>query len=227
MTPRICVSILPKNNLEALTLIEQAEKTQAELIEVRMDYFESSRNLIELAKSTQIPLIATNKLVKEHGFFAGDESERQQTLLNAAKAGFQYVDVDLSSPLHQETIDKLKKLGAKTIVSYHQFDGPLTSCEMEAVLEKEKSCCTNVCKIIGTAKKMDDNLATLNFIASNSKVVNLVCFCMGDHGKVSRLMSPLFGAFFTFASLESSSQTADGQMTVEEMRVAYKLLGAK
>jgi hypothetical protein len=30
----------------------------------------------------------------------------------------------------------------------------------------------------------------------------MVCFLMGEHGKISRLLSPRFGAYFTFASLE-------------------------
>jgi 3-dehydroquinate dehydratase len=37
----------------------------------------------------------------------------------------------------------------------------------------------------------------------------------------------MFGAFFTFASLDRDNLTATGQMTVEEMRAAYELLGAK
>ncbi|MGD0406711.1 MAG: type I 3-dehydroquinate dehydratase, partial [Candidatus Bathyarchaeia archaeon] len=108
MTTRICVSILPKNMPEALSLIERAEKAQADLIEVRLDFLEASRNLSDVVKSTKIPLIATNKLLSENGNFAGTETERQQTLFNAAKNDFEYVDVDLSSPKHKETIDKLK-----------------------------------------------------------------------------------------------------------------------
>jgi 3-dehydroquinate dehydratase type I len=54
----------------------------------------------------------------------------------------------------------------------------------------------------------------------------LVCFCMGEKGKVSRLLSPMFGAYFTFASLEGDS-TAPGQMSIAEMRNAYALLGVK
>ncbi len=50
---------------------------------------------------------------------------------------------------------------------------------------------------------------------------------MGEHGKVSRLLSPLFGAFFTFASLEQGNETAAGQMSINEMRAAYALLGIK
>jgi 3-dehydroquinate dehydratase len=41
------------------------------------------------------------------------------------------------------------------------------------------------------------------------------------------LLSPLFGAFFTFASLEQGSETASGQMSIQEMRTAYELLGEK
>jgi len=225
VTVRICVSILPKNNVEALSLIERAEKAQANLIEVRLDCFEASRNLSELVKSTKIPLIATNKLSNEKGFFVGTEMERQQTLLNAAKNGFEYVDVDLSSLKHKETIGKLKQLGAKSIVSYHKFDGALSVCEMERVLEQEIAVGAVVCKIVTTAKKIEDNLSVLNFVSSMSSKAKLVCFCMGEQGKVSRLLSPMFGAFFTFASLEQDSETAAGQMTLKEMKATYSLLG--
>ena len=225
MTARICVSILPKNNPEALTLIEQAEKAQANFIEVRLDCFETSRDISELVKKTKIPLIATNKLTTEKGFFAGTETERQQTLLAAAKNGFEYVDVNLSSPKIKETVGKLKQLGAKPIVSYHKFDVSLHASEMEAVLEQEIAVGAEVCKIVMTSKKVEDNLAVLNFVSSMSNRAKLVCFCMGEQGKVSRLLSPMFGAFFTFASLDVGSETAAGQITIKEIKAVYNILG--
>jgi 3-dehydroquinate dehydratase type I len=227
VTARICVSILPKNNLEALTLIERAEKAKADFIEVRLDCLETSRNLSELVEKTKIPLIASNKLKSENGNFSGTETERQQTLFKAAKDGFTYVDVDLSSQKHKETIGKLKQLGAKPIVSYHKFDGPLSISEMGKILEQEISIGAAVCKIVTTANKIEDNLSTLNFISNSPSRLKLVCFCMGENGKISRLLSPLFGAFFTFASLEQGSETAAGQMSIQEMRSVYALLGAK
>ncbi len=227
MTARICVSILPKNNHEASTLIERAEKAKADFIEVRLDYLETSRNLSKLVKKTKIPLIASNKLRSESGNFSGTETERQETLLNAAKNGFEYVDVDLSSSKCKETIDEIQQLGAKPIVSYHKFDGALSISEIEKILEQELSSGADVCKIVTTAKKIEDNLPTLNFVSSKPSSLKLVCFCMGEKGKISRLLSPLFGAFFTFASLEQGSETASGQMSIQEMRSAYDLLGVK
>jgi 3-dehydroquinate dehydratase type I len=224
---RICVSILPKNNLEALNLIEKAEEAKADLIEVRLDCLEISRKLSDLSASTKIPLIATNKLQSEKGFFAGTQTERQQTLLSAAKNGFEYVDVDLSDSKHKETLRHLKQLGVKTIVSYHKFDGTPNVSAMETILDEEISSGASICKIVTTAKQIEDNLPVLSFVSFASTKAKLVCFCMGEQGKVSRLLSPMFGAFFTFASLEKGSETATGQISISEMRCAYSLLGIK
>jgi len=227
VTARICVSILPKTNIEALNLIEKAEQAQADFVEVRLDCIEISRKLSDLSASTKIPLIAANKLQSEKGFFAGTEIERQQTLLNAAKNNFEYIDVDLSSPKHKETISQLKLLGAKPIVSYHKFDGALNVSAMENVLNEGISSGAIICKIVTTAKQVEDNLPVLSFVSFASSKAKLVCFCMGEHGKISRLLSPVFGAFFTFASLEQGSETAVGQISISEMKAAYTLLGIK
>jgi 3-dehydroquinate dehydratase type I len=227
VTPRICASIFPKTDLEALNLIEKAEKAKADFIEVRLDCLDISRKLSDLSASTNIPLIGTNKLQSEKGFFLGTETERQQTLLNTAKSGFAYVDVDLSSPKREETITQLKQLGSKPIVSYHKYDGILNVSTMEKILDEEIVCGASICKIVTTAKQIEDNLPALSFVSFNSRKTKLVCFCMGEHGRVSRVLSPLFGAFFTFASLEQGSETADGQMSIEEMRDAYRFFGVK
>ena len=227
MTARICVSILPKNDIEAINLIEKAEHAKADLIEVRLDRFEISRKLSDLSASTKIPLIATNKLQNEKGFFSGTESERQQTLLNAAKNDFEYVDIDLSSPKHKELIGQLKQMGTKPVVSYHKFDGILNVSAMEKILDEEIASGASVCKIVTSAKVVEDNLPALSFVSFASSKAKLVCFCMGEQGKVSRLLSPMFGAFFTFASLEQGSETAAGQMSIKEMKAAYSILGAK
>ena len=227
MTVRICVSILPKNNVEALNLIEKAEQAKVHLIEVRLDCLKFSQKLSDLSASTKIPLIATIKLPIEKGFFAGTETERQHTLLYAAKNDFEYVDLDFSSTKQKEIINQLKLLGAKSIVSYHKFDGALNVSAMENILNEEIASGASICKIVTTAKQIKDNLPALNFVSSACNKAKLVCFCMGEHGKVSRLLSPLFGAFLTFASLEQGNETAVGQMSISEMRAAYALLGIK
>lgn len=221
MTIRICVPILPKTIPEALRLIEKAEAAHADLIEVRLDSLEDLSGLADLAAQGKTPKIATDKSARP-------ETEQRQRLLSAAKSGFEYVDAELSSPQLEDLVKELKAQGAKPLVSFHKFDGSLSNSELNSLLEREISSGAEVYKIVTTAKKMTDNLTTLNFVAAVSKASNkakLVCFCMGDLGKISRILSPLFGGFFTFASLERGSETAAGQMTIQEMKSAYAFLG--
>jgi 3-dehydroquinate dehydratase type I len=218
VTPRICVSILPKNGAEALQLTEKAEAAHADFIEVRLDRLENPSGLAELASHGKTPKIATDKASRK-------ETEHRQMLIAAAKSGFEYVDLELSTSQLEDLVKELKALGAKPIVSFHKFDGSLTVSELNSVLKREISSGAEVCKIVPTAKQMEDNLTTLNFTSAASRKAKVVCFCMGELGKVSRLLSPLFGGFFTFASLERGNETASGQITIQEMKASYELLG--
>ena len=222
MTHRLCVSILPKTVPEALKLIEKAEVAHADFIEVRLDllkdFLENNRGLTDLASYGKTAKIATDKASRK-------ETEHRQMLAVAAKSGFEYVDAELSTPQLADLVKILKALGAKPIVSFHKFDGSLSLSELNSVLEREISTGAEVCKIVTTAKQMEDNLTTLNFTSAASRKAKVVCFCMGELGKISRLLSPLFGGFFTFASLERGSETASGQMTIQEMKTSYELLG--
>jgi 3-dehydroquinate dehydratase type I len=96
---------------------------------------------------------------------------------------------------------------------------------MERVLDDEIASGASICKIVTAAKQIEDNLPVLSFVSFASTKAQLVCFCMGEHGKISRLLSPAFGAFFTFASLEKGKETATGQMSINEMHTVYDLLG--
>jgi len=218
LTIRICVSILPKTATEAISLIEKAEESHADLVEVRLDSLKDTTDLKSLA-SGRVPRIATSRRA------AVTESDPQQTLLHAAKVGFEYVDIDVHTPNLKEDIKEIINFGAKPIVSFHDLLGPLETSKLEAILEKEMICQAEVCKIVTTARSIADNLPLLDFTSKASRKTKVVCFAMGEQGKISRLLAPIFGAFFTFASLERGSETAPGQMTIQEMRSSYKLLG--
>jgi 3-dehydroquinate dehydratase type I len=214
------VSILPKTTTEALRLIEKAEESHADLIEVRLDCLEDHRGLADMATHGKTPKIAAIK-------FSGTEKEQRQILLAAAKNGFEYVDIELTSLKLKGTVREVKSLGAEPIVSFHDFAKTPSLSELNSVLEREIASGADVCKIVTTAKRIEDNLTILNFISTACAKAKIVCFAMGELGKVSRLLSPLFGGYFTFASLERGGETAAGQMTIQEMKAAYKLLGLK
>jgi len=227
LTIKVCVSVPPKTVDEAFCLIEKAEAQHADLIEIRLDSLKNHDRIAEIPRCSKTPLIATNKSMEHHGKFCGSEDERQKILVDAARNGFEYVDVDLSTPNIGKLVGNLHKVGAKTIVSFHDFDWTPRLSQLNKVLEVEIAWGAKVCKIVTTARNVEDNLTILDFVSKASKKAKLVCFAMGELGKPSRLLSPVFGAFFTFASIDEKRKTAKEQLTIQEMRRAYEVLGLR
>jgi 3-dehydroquinate dehydratase type I len=227
LTIQVCVSVSPKTVEEAFCLIEKAETKNADLIEIRLDSLKKYDHTADIPHCSKTPLIATNKSLQHHGKFSGSEIERQKILIKAARNGFEYVDVDLSTPNIGKLVGKLREVGTKQIVSFHNFDRTPSLSQLNKVLKKEIALGAEVCKIVTTANQVEDNLTTIKFVSNAYKKAKIVCFAMGELGKLSRLLSPVFGAFFTFASIDEKRKTAKGQLTIQEMRRAYELLGLR
>lgn len=225
MTIKICVSIPPKTVSEALDLIQKAEDQRADFIEVRLDGLNKHNQLADIANCSNTPLIATNRSTKCQGEFSGSEAQREKILLEAAEKGFDYVDVELSTPKLKEIINNFGQIGVKLVISYHDFDETPSVSQLNEILKRQVESGADVCKIVTVAKIVEDNLTILDFVIKACKTARIVCFSMGELGKPSRLLSPVFGGFFTIAALESERKTASGQLTIQEMKMAYKALG--
>jgi len=225
LTIRICVSVLPETVAEALELVEKAENHGADLIEIRLDSLREHGELSDIAGCSKVPMIATNRPAECHCKFRGSETERKRILLNAAGNGFEYVDMELSASELEDIVSDVHGMGVKFIVSFHDFNQTPSLPQMKEILRKEIASGADVCKVVTTARSVEDNLTVLNFVSKACKSAKTVCFSMGELGKISRLLSPLFGGFFTFASLEKGRETASGQLTIQEVRATYEALG--
>ena len=158
------------------------------------------------------------------GLFEGAEEKRLSVLLDAASCGFDFVDIELRVRNVEDLIKSLRKTGVKIIVSLHNYSNAPSLEELNRIFKKELSLGADVCKIIMTAEKVEDNLTCLDFICEASKVKDTVCFCMGRLGATSRLLSPLFGGFYTYASVEAGRESAPGQFTIVETRRFFELM---
>ena len=133
MTARIAVSILPKTMHEALQLIEKAENAYADLIEVRLDCLGNHIELADLAAHGKTPKIATNRMTSVHGVLPMSEAEQRKMLLNAAKSGFEFVDIELFGTKVRELVSEVKARGAQSIVSFHDFSGTPNPSELKRI----------------------------------------------------------------------------------------------
>jgi 3-dehydroquinate dehydratase-1 len=118
----------------------------------------------------------------------------------------------------------MRQTDVKLIISFHDFDETPSFTKMCKILEEEAAIGADICKIVTTAKRIEDNLSILNFLSKTCGNHKTVSFCMGEEGKPSRFLSPLFGAYFTIASLHPRGETAPGQLPIREMRKAYDAL---
>jgi 3-dehydroquinate dehydratase type I len=213
---------MPKTVEEAKTLEEEAERKDADLIEIRLDLLNSDTNLEDIKIHTDMVKIGTLRSSNQGGMFSGSEEARFQTLLNASRAGFDYIDIEDSVENLEIKIKSIKELGTKIIISHHNMESTPTLSELENILDRNSQFKGDVYKIVTTAKSIEDSLIALSFLNTASKNFNIVCFAMGDYGKISRVISPFFGGFFTMASIKKGDETAKGQLTIDDLKVIYQ-----
>lgn len=227
MKIRICTPITAKKTSEIPALIEKAEQMGADLAEIRLDYLESFDGIEKVVENAKIPLIATNRHHSQGGKRKQNEDERVKILLKAADIGFQFVDIEATTPNLETLVKNFRKKGVKTIISFHDFNRTPNIEEMRKIVTFQINMDADICKLITMAKSLNDNISCLSLISEAGQKFPIVCFAMGKHGVLSRILSPLFGGYLTYASLETGMETAPGQISIERLREIYKCLGVE
>ena len=228
----ICIPIVASTTGAALVQMEKSAPL-ADVLELRIDQIRDV-NLEQLmnGKRSGTQILVTNRRKDEGGVFPGSESERLALLKDAVALGADYVDIEAITEKHLigELRAQIEKHHSRTrwIISSHDFSG--TPSE-KALIKKFNACKRiggDIVKIVTHAHAMEDNLRILGLIPyARDKGQQIIALCMGKQGKISRVMAPLLGAYWSYASLEKGAESAPGQLTAEEMRLIYKLLGTE
>lgn len=225
MTVQICVSLATSKVSKIPLLIRKAESKGADFAEIRLDHLQSLNGIEKVTRKAHVPLIVTNRQHESGGKNRQRETERIETLLEAAQHGFSYADIELDNPKAKAVIKELTGMGVKSIVSFHNFGETPPIEELRKIASSEINVGADICKLVTTANKMVDNIPCLSLVSEMNPKTKIVCFAMGKEGLLSRALSPLFGAFFTYASLGGGLETAPGQPDIQRLRQIYKHLG--
>jgi len=212
--PSICAVIVSKDlpSIEVEPFID--------LYEVRIDLIGDGWQ--ELVRELKKPWIACNRLADEGGKWEKSEDSRIGELLKATELGADIIDIELRTKNLDETVQVIKKR-AKCLVSSHQLAGTPSFDSLKGIIERQLAAGADVCKIITTAHWFEDNLTVLQLITEFPKS-KIVSFAMGPLGVASRILCPLVGGYFTYASIEEGKESASGQITVTDLRKLYEMV---
>jgi 3-dehydroquinate dehydratase type I len=200
----------------------RARDEGADLLEWRLDVTRDPEVETVLPQSP-LPVIATVRSVEQGGHFSGTRQEQLRLLIRAATSGSSYVDWEFrpSEPLP----DELSVMRERVILSYHDFEQTPAERELESFFDQMASSSTGVVKVVTLAQRMEDNISSLNLIGrGRNRGIEVVAFCLGPLGRISRLACLLMGGAFTYAALESGAEAAPGQLTLAKMRQLLELL---
>jgi 3-dehydroquinate dehydratase-1 len=213
--PRIC-AVITENNLAAIRKVEPL----VDLLEVRIDLI--GDGWTEIVGQLHKPWIACNRKVDEGGKGASDEAARVAELLKAIELGADMIDIELRSENLPTTV-KLIKQKAKCLISFHDLQGTPSFEDMKGIIWQQIRAGADICKVVTTAKRPEDGFSVLQLIPAFPGVA-VVAFAMGAPGLTSRILCPLMGGAFTYASIEADKESAPGQITAAELRKTYEMI---
>jgi 3-dehydroquinate dehydratase type I len=226
----ICIPVVVATQAEALQFIDRSAGL-ADILELRMDLLADGKlqGLMAAIRSAApaVKVLVTNR--PRSAASAGGEKERIAVLMEAVSLGADFVDVELETAT--EWMEKVRTLigenqeRTKLIVSHHDFRQTPPRQELVRLFNAAVRAGAQVTKIVTLARSQEDNLTTLSLIPyARRRKAAIIAFCMGEQGKMSRVMAPFLGSLFTFAALEDGSASAPGQLTVREMRQIWRIL---
>jgi 3-dehydroquinate dehydratase type I len=220
---QICVPVVETSVNRARSLYLRAAR-RGFWTELRLDYLEQP-DLKRLFSTRPGQVIATNRPLNEGGQWGGSEDKRRLVLEEALDHGVDFLDLELAADAAWRREIWERRGSTQIILSWHDFSGTPRYSRLDTVLQEMLAAEADILKIVTYAQRPEDNLLVLSLI-SQAKVEGreIIAFCMGPLGKWSRVVAPLLGSCLTYAPFNKKGSSAPGQLTVNEIRRAWKMM---
>jgi len=192
---------------------EPAARGLADAVEFRMDLAADPLARLD-AYDGELPLIATNRVAREGGE-APAGPERLDALEAAAghpQVGAVDVELDaLRESNAERVVEQARERGVTVVVSSHDFTGTPGLDRMQSVLS-DAAGRGDVGKLAVTADSPEDVLALLTATwEATCDGRRVATMAMGEAGRHSRAVAPLYGSRIGYAPVDPAEATAPGQ----------------
>jgi 3-dehydroquinate dehydratase I len=214
----VCIPIMEKDPVSLLKSSKRAIKLGADILEIRIDALQDPdpEKLKSLLQEMGHKLIATNRMQEEGGFFDGSESERTEILLEVAQYS-DFIDIELQTK--EKYRSEVITASRSSIISFHDFEKTPDLEELLGIVSLEREL-GEIAKFAVMPKNIQDTLTVLEVL---SQVQDTIGIAMGEIGRYTRVVAPLFGSPLTFASLDVES--APGQLDIQTTKNFLSKMG--
>jgi 3-dehydroquinate dehydratase-1 len=200
--------------------VELAAREHADAVEFRADLAEDGRSQLS-AYEGNLPLLVTNRIEWEGGE-AADNPARIEALEAAVEhPAVEAVDVELAAVRAGDCADLLEHArthDVAVVVSVHDFEGT-PDRETLSELLTEAAELGDVGKLAVTAETRGDVLALLSATHEATAAGRTVAtMAMGEAGRHSRAVAPLYGSRIGYAPVDPADATAPGQYDLATLR---------
>ena len=226
---RICISLC-EPTVVALERALAAAVGVCDLIEVRLDCLDplelktGAPSITKLLQQSACETILTFRPSQEGGRRTLDDATRQSFWSDAIfSSSFFDVELDLAEKFHSpETSPSMPIDWSRTICSHHDFVG--VPERLDQIYSRMSATPARVLKIAVQAKDAIDCLPVFQLLErAREDGREMIAIAMGIAGVATRILGPSRGGFLTYASLDSETATAPGQLSVGELTDVYRL----
>lgn len=216
----IVLSYQPESFREFKKVINYGRKFGADILEIRGEKI-NHKELIKVLNDNSFPKIFTYR-INQFSYSKIKEASKKYRI--AIENDVDYIDVDIN--LGKSLINKLKKELKKTklIISYHNYEKTPRLKYLIQILDYSRKISADIYKIVTYANSTIDNFSILKLIEiANKKSIQLIAHCMGENGKSGRILAYKHGSLFFYSSYKSNSETASGQISLENTTRIFRI----
>lgn len=215
---KVCTAIAAEDPVKMSHKAERALSLGSDLVEFRLDTLKVVKPEMIIRSLSRFAdrCVLTLRPRTEGGNFKGSDSTRIGLLSRVCELEPAYVDVELETAKRFQTeLDQIRENSKKVIISWHDFESTPRTSKLLDLYRKAKSL-GDIAKEITTATSIEDNALVLSLYKYSGRT-DLIAFCMGDRGVLSRIMCLFAGSPFAYASLPDEA-VAPGQLSIQTMK---------
>ncbi|MCS7094874.1 MAG: type I 3-dehydroquinate dehydratase [Thaumarchaeota archaeon] len=225
---RVCVSLMADSEEEFMVLAERALDEGADAIELRLDRVGDTATAVSIAKrvkSLGTEVVSTFRTKAEGGQFEGSV-EQLAKRLSAVSEHSDLVDIDLTSLSLPEVEGIASDLGEdRVLASAHLPHGDQDARDLVDVANRLRAY-GYIVKVVTSPESSEGVIATLGlYRLMDWSRGRLIAFSSGQRWSLTRPLSLVLGAPFTYAALRGR-EVAPGQLSVRDTKRFANFLGS-